>query len=110
LPFSAHFLKIAAGSHVSALSKEKGLTETTIERHATCATALAAAYRRLMAANNMTRMQARDVKPTAADVDHLSRDVGFSASTPIEVGVRPFRNWSGEYSAADEPPPTRGCL
>ena len=49
------------------------------------------------AVKNMLPMQAGDVKATAADVDDLMRDVGFSPSTPIEVGIQRFVEWFREY-------------
>jgi UDP-glucuronate 4-epimerase len=49
------------------------------------------------AVKNMLPMQAGDVKATAADVDDLMRDVGFSPSTPIEVGIQRFVDWFREY-------------
>ena len=38
-------------------------------------------------------MQPGDVAATFADVDNLTRDVGFAPSTPIEEGVRRFVSW-----------------
>jgi len=49
------------------------------------------------AVKNMLPMQAGDVKATAADVADLVRDVGFSPSTPIEVGIQRFVEWFREY-------------
>ena len=37
--------------------------------------------------SNLLPMQPGDVPATYADVDDLSRDVGFAPDTPIEVGV-----------------------
>jgi UDP-glucuronate 4-epimerase len=45
------------------------------------------------AITNMMPMQAGDVPATYADVDDLSRDVGFAPRTPIEVGVKRFVDW-----------------
>jgi UDP-glucuronate 4-epimerase len=42
-------------------------------------------------------IQAGDVPATYADVDDLARDVGFSPSTPIEVGIARFVAWYREY-------------
>ena len=42
-------------------------------------------------------MQPGDVPATWADVDALMADVGFSPSTPIEVGVRRFVEWYRGY-------------
>ena len=45
------------------------------------------------AIKNLLPMQAGDVVATAADVEDLSRDVGFAPSTPIEEGIRRFVDW-----------------
>ena len=42
-------------------------------------------------------MQPGDVPATFADVDDLTRDVGFRPSTPIELGVERFVRWYREY-------------
>ncbi len=42
-------------------------------------------------------MQAGDVPATYADVDDLSRDVGFKPSTPIEAGIPRFVEWYREF-------------
>lgn len=42
-------------------------------------------------------MQAGDVPDTFADVDRLTRDVGYHPTTPIEVGVRNFVEWYKGY-------------
>jgi UDP-glucuronate 4-epimerase len=42
-------------------------------------------------------MQAGDVPETCADIDDLTRDVGFRPSTSIEDGVRNFVAWYKEY-------------
>jgi UDP-glucuronate 4-epimerase len=42
-------------------------------------------------------MQAGDVPDTFADVDRLTRDMGYHPTTPIEVGVRKFVEWYKEY-------------
>jgi UDP-glucuronate 4-epimerase len=42
-------------------------------------------------------MQPGDVPVTFADVDDLTRDVGYTPSTPIEVGVPKFIDWYCEY-------------
>jgi UDP-glucuronate 4-epimerase len=49
------------------------------------------------AEKNMQPMQPGDVPATYADVEALSRDVGFAPSTPIEEGVRRFVAWYREY-------------
>jgi UDP-glucuronate 4-epimerase len=41
--------------------------------------------------------QPGDVEATWADVDDLTRDVGFTPATPIEVGVRRFVEWYSAY-------------
>jgi UDP-glucuronate 4-epimerase len=45
----------------------------------------------------MLPMQPGDVPATYADVDDLARDVGFSPSTPIEVGLERFVAWYRDY-------------
>jgi UDP-glucuronate 4-epimerase len=45
------------------------------------------------AAKNFLPMQPGDVPATYADVDDLTRDVGFAPSTPIEEGVEKFVRW-----------------
>jgi UDP-glucuronate 4-epimerase len=52
------------------------------------------------AQRNLLPMQPGDVPATAADVDDLSRDVGFKPDTPIEVGVKKFVEWFREYYRA----------
>ncbi|WP_437188508.1 NAD-dependent epimerase [Planctomicrobium sp. SH668] len=49
------------------------------------------------AVQNLCEMQAGDVVATWADVDDLIADVGYSPSTPIEVGVERFVEWYREY-------------
>jgi UDP-glucuronate 4-epimerase len=46
---------------------------------------------------NLLPMQPGDVPATYADVDDLVRDVGFSPSTPIDVGIARFVAWYREY-------------
>lgn len=46
---------------------------------------------------NMLPMQPGDVPATYADVDDLTRDVGFRPSTPLEDGLRQFVSWYREY-------------
>jgi UDP-glucuronate 4-epimerase len=50
-----------------------------------------------VARKNMLPMQAGDVPATYADVDDLTRDVGFKPATPIEVGVKNFVDWYRSY-------------
>jgi UDP-glucuronate 4-epimerase len=45
----------------------------------------------------MLPMQPGDVPATYADVDDLAREVGFSPSTPIEVGLERFVAWYRDY-------------
>jgi UDP-glucuronate 4-epimerase len=46
---------------------------------------------------NLLPMQPGDVPATYADVDDLSRDVGFAPDTPLEVGVARFVEWYRGY-------------
>ncbi len=52
------------------------------------------------AEKNMLPMQPGDVAATWADVDDLTRDVGFKPSTPIEEGVARFVAWYRSYYGA----------
>jgi len=53
-----------------------------------------------MAIKRLVAAQATEVPASYADVEDLSRDVGFAPSTPLEVGVRRFVEWyRGYYSA-----------
>jgi len=45
------------------------------------------------AIKNLLPMQPGDVPATYADVDDLTRDVGFKPATPIEVGIGRFVEW-----------------
>jgi len=45
-------------------------------------------------------MQPGEVLATYADVNDLSRDVGFTPSTPIETGIQRFIDWYLEYEDA----------
>jgi UDP-glucuronate 4-epimerase len=49
------------------------------------------------AEKNLLPIQPGDVPATYADVDDLSRDVGFKPATPIEVGVQRFVAWYREF-------------
>jgi UDP-glucuronate 4-epimerase len=49
------------------------------------------------AVKNRLPMQPGDIPATCADVDALSRDVGFKPATPIETGVRKFVDWYREF-------------
>ncbi len=42
-------------------------------------------------------MQPGDVLATYADIEDLSRDIGYVPSTPIEQGVRKFVDWYRDY-------------
>jgi UDP-glucuronate 4-epimerase len=59
------------------------------------------------AQKNMLPMQPGDVPETYADVDDLSRDVGFRPATPIEEGIARFVAWyldfHGRGPADDRP-------
>jgi UDP-glucuronate 4-epimerase len=44
-------------------------------------------------------MQPGDVSATYADIEDLSREVGFVPSTPIEVGLARFTDWYKRYYA-----------
>lgn len=46
---------------------------------------------------NMLPMQPGDVYETYADVSSLAKDVGFSPSTPIDVGLERFVDWYRSY-------------
>jgi len=46
---------------------------------------------------NFLPMQPGDVPETYADIDDLTRDVGFRPSTPIEAGVERFVRWYRAY-------------
>jgi UDP-glucuronate 4-epimerase len=49
------------------------------------------------AQKNLLPLQLGDVPDTMADVEALTRDVGYRPSTPIEVGVKRFVEWYREY-------------
>jgi UDP-glucuronate 4-epimerase len=49
------------------------------------------------AIKNLMPMQEGDVPVTCADIDDLSRDVGFKPATSIEVGIGKFVDWYLEY-------------
>jgi UDP-glucuronate 4-epimerase len=46
---------------------------------------------------NLLPLQPGDVPDTLADVEALSRDVGYRANTPVEVGVKLFVEWYRAY-------------
>jgi UDP-glucuronate 4-epimerase len=49
------------------------------------------------AQKNMLPMQPGDVPATFADVDDLTRDVGFRPSTPLATGIERFVAWYRDY-------------
>lgn len=49
------------------------------------------------AQKNLMPLQPGDVPATYADIDDLSRDVGFKPSIPIEVGIPRFIEWYRDY-------------
>jgi UDP-glucuronate 4-epimerase len=46
---------------------------------------------------NLLPLQPGDVPDTLADVEALTKDVGYCPSTPVEVGVSRFVEWYREY-------------
>jgi len=46
---------------------------------------------------NMLPLQAGDVPDTWADIDDLTRDVGYTPATPVEQGIRAFVDWYLDY-------------
>jgi len=46
---------------------------------------------------NLLPLQAGDVPDTWANIDDLTRDVGYTPATPVEVGIRAFVDWYLEY-------------
>jgi len=51
----------------------------------------------MKAEKNLLPLQDGDVPATYADVDDLTRDIGFKPSTPVEVGVKKFVEWYRNY-------------
>ncbi len=49
------------------------------------------------AEKNLLPIQPGDVPATYADIDDLTKDVGFKPSTPIEVGISRFVEWYREF-------------
>jgi UDP-glucuronate 4-epimerase len=49
-------------------------------------------------------MQPGDVKETFADISAIQRDLGFTPTTPIDVGVPKFVEWYRAYHACTAPP------
>jgi UDP-glucuronate 4-epimerase len=50
---------------------------------------------------NLLPLQPGDVPDTSADVEDLVRDVGYSPTTPVEVGIRKFIQWYTDYYARE---------
>ena len=46
---------------------------------------------------NLLPLQAGDVPDTWANIDDLTRDVGYTPATSVEVGIRAFVDWYLEY-------------
>lgn len=49
---------------------------------------------------NVLPMQKGDLPATFADIDDLTRDLGFQPTTPLEVGLELFVQWYREYHHA----------
>lgn len=49
------------------------------------------------AQKNWLPMQPGDVLATYADIDDLTRDVGFKPTTSIDQGIKQFVQWYREY-------------
>ena len=49
----------------------------------------------------MKPMQPGDVVATYADVDDLTRDIGFKPDTPLKVGIQKFVDWYNNYYGSD---------
>ncbi len=52
---------------------------------------------------NLLPLQAGDVPDTWADIDDLTRDVGYTPATTVETGIRAFVDWYLEYYRDGEP-------
>jgi UDP-glucuronate 4-epimerase len=52
---------------------------------------------------NLLPLQLGDVPDTWANIDDLTRDVGYTPATPVEVGIRAFVDWYREYYRDGEP-------
>jgi UDP-glucuronate 4-epimerase len=50
------------------------------------------------AMKNLLPLQPGDVPETYADVDDLTRDVGYKPDTPIEIGIARFVQWYRGYT------------
>ena len=51
----------------------------------------------ITAEKNYLPLQAGDVPATYADIDDLSRDVGFRPATTVEEGIARFVSWYRDY-------------
>jgi UDP-glucuronate 4-epimerase len=49
---------------------------------------------------NLLPLQAGDVPDTWANIDDLTRDVGYTPATPVSVGIRNFVDWYLQYYKA----------
>ncbi|MFO1393208.1 MAG: NAD-dependent epimerase [Steroidobacteraceae bacterium] len=56
---------------------------------------------------NLLPLQAGDVPDTWADIDDLTRAVGYTPGTTVEVGIRAFVDWYLEYYKDSSPPNPR---
>ena len=52
---------------------------------------------------NLLPLQPGDVPDTWADIDDLTRDVGYTPATPVDVGIRAFVDWYLAYYKDGEP-------
>jgi UDP-glucuronate 4-epimerase len=52
---------------------------------------------------NLLPLQPGDVPDTWADIDDLTRDVGYTPATPVEAGIRAFVDWYLDYYRDGEP-------
>ncbi|MGI9245667.1 MAG: hypothetical protein ACR2I8_03035, partial [Steroidobacteraceae bacterium] len=55
------------------------------------------------AEKNLLPLQAGDVPDTWANIDDLTRDVGYTPATPVEVGIKAFVDWYLAYYKDGEP-------
>jgi len=53
---------------------------------------------------NLLPLQPGDVPDTWADIDDLTRDVGYTPATPVEVGIPRFVEWYLSYYGEQSPP------
>jgi len=56
---------------------------------------------------NLLPLQAGDVPDTWANIDELTRDVGYTPATPVSAGIRNFVDWYLEYYKDEPPPPSK---